>query len=283
MLELCVGLGVPETPGARPQWVLLGAERLHQTSSQTLQMRGEARLPAAGGQIPPDATSQVPSPVPWGLPCPTRTHQDPSRGREWGQRPRGPPGARTGTGTHPALRVSNGDRAVPRGRDKFPVSPQGQEPRCTAGPGADPRAHRNRERPPAGVPGGSGCPARPSPRPPRPALSHPVPFRPGPCRVGSSPGRCRAVPGRAVQCRGGAGPGRSRRGRTGRDGVGRGGRPGRAGLPEGRHRHSHPGGAGGHKEPGGHRGSHAVPRFPEGHWTPRGTSLGGHDPLERHR
>lgn len=178
------------------------------------------------------------------------------------QGPRGPPWGRAGDGDPCQPPGQQRGQGIPAGLGQVPCQPPGTRPRRSprgrvVRPVPAP-AHRGRERFPAGIPVGSGCPG-----PPRPVRSGAEPCR----AVGPSPGRCRAVPCRAGAERSGAERGRAGGGEAGRGGPGRARAlpPGRAGLPEGRRRYTQPGGD------GGTRGKHTVPRFPEG---PLGTPGG---------
>lgn len=232
-----------------------------------------------GGTNP--ARCHLPDPYlsPGGIPA----LQDPPPG-DWNGDPASPPpppgnkdpegSLGPGMGTPASPRDSNGGTGDPRGTGTSPLpAPRDRDPDVTPGvvsfvpsrplPVPAP-AHRGRERFPAGIPVGSGCPG----------LPRPVRSGAEPCRaVGASPGRCRAVPCRAGTERSGAVPEEARRAGAGRGGPGPCPRAVRGSPRAGTGTRS-PGGDGGtrgNREPGGSircRGSRRV------RWAPRGDELG---------
>lgn len=264
MLELCVGLGVPETPGARPQWVLLGAERLHQSSSQTANER-RSQTACSGGTNPtrrhlPGTLTRSP-----GASLP---HTNPPRPLQ---------GTRMGTRTPRAPWSQDGDRdpSSPSGQQWGQGSPAGLGQIPCQSPGTGAPLYRGAGRRPPSSPESGALPSRGArrfrlPRPPIPEAapsrsvpSGTVPTRAVPCRelTWALPGRagpCRAVPGRS-----GAGPEPPRQDGAGRGGTGRAAGP--CGAPRGPAPALPPRGCWGTQ---GARGAQGEPRGPE---VPRGS------------
>lgn len=244
--------------------VLPAEDGPHQTSAQTPQAGGEAKLPAAEGQILPAATSWAPCPIPGGTPAPPRSAEPPPGGGNG--HPATPPGQGTqgplgpGWGWGPCQRPGTGTPEPPgAGRGWGPCQPPwtGSPPHLRGHPPTPPQLPGAGPAPPSGSPSGPAAPARPSRRRPVPSRSVPsqahlaLPGPAGPCRAGAGEAR-RAGPGRG----GRAGPapkavrGSPRAGTSTRSLVGWGAAE-EQGVPESLEGRREGPSSGGHGAPGG--------------------------------